>query len=431
MNQNNRIGVCSLFSGIGGFETGIFQSYGQENVNVVFASEIDKYATQSYEILYEHQPFGDITKVSEKDIPDHDLLVAGFPCQSFSISGRRLGFSDTRGTLFFEIARIAKVKKPKILFLENVKGLVNHDKGRTLNAILEVLSDIGYRVDFRIMNSKFFFVPQSRERIYIVAVRNDLVKNENWTLSKKINLETKAKKKMMDNSSISTFNFDFPKEEKVIYKIEHILEENVDEKYYLSEEKTKRLIENLENRHKGITGKFLIDDQGRVNKKLKPLEISPTIRREMHGNEPRVVEPIVNSILQIEPSIQIEPSMQTEPSMQMVGLLDMKGNESIRRVYAIDGLAPTLTTMGGGHREPKIAVSDEKGGVIRYRIRKLTPLECFRLQHFPDSYYYKLRENGLSDTQLYKMAGNAVTTSVIASISNQFKSILTGRGDGV
>src|SRR5690625_4960046 len=160
---------ASLFSGIGGFEQAL-NKFGGE---CVFASEIDKFAAQAYETLYGHKPAGDITKIDAKDIPDHDLLVGGFPCQSFSVAGKRKGFDDTRGTLFFDVARVAKEKQPKVVWIENVKGLVNHDKGRTLDVMIETLNEIGYTVDFDVLNSKYFGVPQNRERIFIVAIRDD------------------------------------------------------------------------------------------------------------------------------------------------------------------------------------------------------------------------------------------------------------------
>lgn len=404
--------VASLFSGIGGFETGIFDALGHENVELVFASEIDKYASASYAHIYDHVPHGDITKIRETDIPDHDILVGGFPCQAFSIAGRRLGFEDTRGTLFFEIARIAQEKQPKVMVLENVKGLVSHDGGQTLEVIVKTLSDMNYKVDMQILNSRFYGVPQNRERIFIVAMRD--VEEESWHIPNTTNTLMKAKKKISGIDGIKMFNFDFPKEHDVYWKIADILEEQVDEKYYLREEKSKRLLQQLEERHKERTETFLIDDQGRTSKRLKPLDISPTLRREMHGNEPRVVE--------------VE---RIENEMKLLGMLDMKGNESIRRVYDPEGLAPTLTTMGGGHREPKIAVPEtytttENGVevVYHYRIRKLTPLECFRLQGFPDHYYHTLRDIHISDTQLYKMSGNAVTTNVISAIFKQLKNHL-------
>lgn len=404
-----KIRVSSLFSGIGGFETGIFQALGKENVDVVFASEIDKYATASYNTIYGHQPKGDITKINETDVPAHDILVGGFPCQAFSIAGKRNGFEDTRGTLFFEIARIAKEKKPKVMVLENVKGLISHDGGRTLEVIVKTLSDLDYKVDFSILNSKYHGVPQNRERIFIIALRD--VNEKEWEVPKGTGAVSKAKKAISQLDGIKTFNFDFPKEVEVLGKISDVLEDEVDAKYYLSEEKSKRLIKQLEEQHKERIETFLIDDQGRTKKKLKPLDISPTLRREMHGNEPRVVEvEVVNN------------------EMNLVGMLDMKGNESIRRVYHPNGIAPTLTTMGGGHREPKIAVSeihtvieDGKEITYHYRIRKLTPLECFRLQGFPDEYYHLLREQKTSDTQLYKMAGNAVTSHVIKQLFQQLK----------
>src|SRR5690606_12170926 len=152
----------SLFSGIGGFEQALNKLGGK----CVFASEIDKFAAKAYATLYgDEHLHGDITEIDTDDIPDHDLLVGGFPCQAFSVAGKRLGFEDTRGTLFFEMARLAKAKQPKVVLAENVKGLVGHDKGRTLNTIVQTLCDIGYTVDFNVLNSKYFGVPQNRERI--------------------------------------------------------------------------------------------------------------------------------------------------------------------------------------------------------------------------------------------------------------------------
>lgn len=413
-----KIKICSLFSGVGGFETGIMQSLGAENIEIVFASEIDKYAKESYKNIYKHEPRGDITKIDEKEIPQHDVLVGGFPCQAFSIAGHRKGFEDTRGTLFFEIARIAKVKKPKIMVLENVKGLVSHDGGRTLETIVKTLSELDYKVDFQILNSKYHGVPQNRERIFIVAIKN--VMNEPWKIQQGSGVINKAKKSISIIDGVQTFNFDFPIEKDIDGSLEDILEKTVDEKYYLSEEKTKRLIQQLEERHKERKNAFLVDDQGRLKKKLKPLDISPTLRREMHGNEPRVVE--------------VERA--TSKDMKMVGMLDMKGNESIRRVYDPTGISPTLTTMGGGHREPKIAVNEmhsfeEDGKMVtyHYKIRKLTPLECFRLQGFPDTYYHTLRLTGMSDTQLYKMAGNAVTSHVIKSLFDSLSTYLKNESE--
>ena len=174
MLMDKKFKYVSLFSGIGGFE----QALNKLGGTCVMASEIDKFAEQAYQAIYGHATVGDITKVKAEDVPDHDLLVGGFPCQSFSLAGKRKGFEDTRGTMFFEIARIVSVKKPKILLLENVKGLVNHGKGRTLDTMIEILNEIGYVVDFNVLNSKFFGVPQNRERVFIVAIRKDLIESE-------------------------------------------------------------------------------------------------------------------------------------------------------------------------------------------------------------------------------------------------------------
>jgi DNA (cytosine-5)-methyltransferase 1 len=159
-----------LFAGIGGFHLAL-NSYGAE---CVFASEWDKKCREIYYLNHGILPAGDITQIAEEYIPSHDILCAGFPCQAFSISGKQLGFEDTRGTLFFDVARIAKYHQPKVLILENVKNLINHDNGNSLKVILSTLDDIGYNVFYKLLNSSYFGVPQKRERVYFVAFRKDL-----------------------------------------------------------------------------------------------------------------------------------------------------------------------------------------------------------------------------------------------------------------
>ena len=161
-----------LFAGIGGIRTG-FEKVFRNKSNFVFSSEIDKYAQIAYEVNFGEKPFGDITQINEEEIENHDIILAGFPCQAFSIAGLRKGFEDTRGTLFFDVARIAQYHKPKVIFLENVKGFVNHDKGNTFKVVRETLEDMGYTVFFKVLNAKDFGVPQNRERIYIVAFLKD------------------------------------------------------------------------------------------------------------------------------------------------------------------------------------------------------------------------------------------------------------------
>lgn len=169
--ENCKFTFIDLFAGIGGFRLA-FQNLGGK---CVFGSEIDPYARKTYERNFGEIPFGDITKISEKDVPDHDILTGGFPCQAFSIAGKKSGFDDTRGTLFFDVARIIKEKQPKAFFLENVKGLISHNRGKTLEVILNTLrKDLNYFVpDPQVMNAKDFGVPQNRERIFIVGFRKD------------------------------------------------------------------------------------------------------------------------------------------------------------------------------------------------------------------------------------------------------------------
>lgn len=158
-----------MFAGIGGFRSGLEAIGGFECVGYC---EIDKYAKQAYEAMYDtggELYFDDARKIVPEQLSDFDLLVGGFPCQSFSIAGARKGFDDTRGTLFFEIARIASVKKPKYLFLENVPGLLNHNQGRTFETILRTLDGLGYNVCWQVLNSKNFGVPQSRNRVFIIG----------------------------------------------------------------------------------------------------------------------------------------------------------------------------------------------------------------------------------------------------------------------
>lgn len=157
--------IIDLFAGIGGIRLG-FEAHG---CKTVFTSEWDKHAQKMYEANFGEKPYGDINDIAPQDIPDHDILLAGFPCQPFSIAGKQLGFADTRGTLFFNIEAILKEKKPKAFLLENVKRLRTHDKGRTLGVILEKLKNLGYTVYHQVLNTLDYGIPQKRERIYIVG----------------------------------------------------------------------------------------------------------------------------------------------------------------------------------------------------------------------------------------------------------------------
>ena len=201
MNNTKVLRAIDLFAGIGGIRSG-FKNIFNSEIEFVFSSEIDKNAQKTYYLNYNEIPFGDITAIQESEIPPHDIILAGFPCQAFSVAGHRKGFEDTRGTLFFDVARIAKYHKPKIIFLENVKGFVGHDKGRTFEIVKKTLKDIGYNLFYQVLNTKDFDVPQNRERIYIVAFLDDID------------------------------NFTFPEKLEPIQTIHNFLNEDVDEKYY-------------------------------------------------------------------------------------------------------------------------------------------------------------------------------------------------------
>ncbi len=191
-----------LFAGIGG----IRRPYQKLGGTCVFSSEIDKFAIQTYEANWGETPSGDITKIDEKDIPSFDILLAGFPCQAFSIAGKRKGFDDTRGTMFFEIERILEYHKPKCFMLENVKGLLSHDKGNTFRVMKDILENkLGYKIYYQVLNAKDFGVPQNRERIIIVGFKNRDIK------------------------------FEFPKPTGIKTKLGDILEKDVPEKYTISD----------------------------------------------------------------------------------------------------------------------------------------------------------------------------------------------------
>lgn len=179
MLEGKIIRITDLFCGIGGFRFGATHAIQRlgGGVKCVFSSDIDQFCQDSYEANFGERPNGDITKVDEKQVPDHDLLLAGFPCQPFSIIGKMRGFEDTRGTLFFDIARILAEKQPKNFVLENVKLLAGHCGGKTLETILSALKDLGYCVDFRILNALNFGLPQKRERIWIVGSKNPFLMN--------------------------------------------------------------------------------------------------------------------------------------------------------------------------------------------------------------------------------------------------------------
>ena len=218
-DSNTSFKTIDLFAGIGG----IRRPFDKLGCECVFSSEIDKYAIQTYHANFGEIPSGDITKIDEKSIPHFDILLAGFPCQAFSIAGKRQGFNDTRGTMFFEIQRILEYHKPQCFLLENVKGLLNHDKGKTFKTILDILENkLHYKVYYKVLNAKHFGMPQNRERVIIVGFLNHDIE------------------------------FKFPEPTGIKTKLGDVLEKSVDDKYTISDriwESHQRRKE--ENRKKG------------------------------------------------------------------------------------------------------------------------------------------------------------------------------------
>lgn len=372
-----------LFAGIGGFRIGM-ESAGHECIGFC---EIDKFARASYKAIHDTKgeiELHDITTVSDdtiRGIGHVDVICGGFPCQAFSIAGARRGFEDTRGTLFFEIARFASILKPRYLFLENVKGLLNHDKGNTFEVILSALDELGYDVEWQVLNSKNFGVPQNRERVFIIGhLRGERTRNV---------FPISGESEQSDHQP--------PKIE---------------------------IIGNTRNPNGTSKGtKSVVYGSGGVVGTLTATDYK----------EPKQVAIKQFGILQ--------------PNFNQCGV-----------VYETDGIAPTIRAYQGGGLEPKIRVKEatskgyaeaevgdsvnlshpnsktrrgrvgkqvantlltgESQGVVEpdFRIRKLTPRECWRLQGFPDWAFDKAQEVN-SNSQLYKQAGNSVTVNVISAIA--------------
>lgn len=199
------IKIIDLFAGIGGIRLG-FQQAAEGNIECVFSSEIDKFAVETYSANHgKENIYGDITKIKPEEIPDHDILLGGFPCQPFSQAGLKKGFSDPRGTLFFYIEEILRIKRPQAFLLENVKQLVGHDKGNTMKVILEQLRNLGYNVSYKVLKARDFGVPQNRERVFIIGFLDHSIK------------------------------YEFPEALCVKTSVGDILEEKVDSKYTLSD----------------------------------------------------------------------------------------------------------------------------------------------------------------------------------------------------
>ncbi|EAC3748323.1 DNA (cytosine-5-)-methyltransferase [Listeria monocytogenes] len=396
-----------LFAGVGGFRLGM-EAAGHKCVGFV---EIDKYARTSYTAI--HQTEGefeghDITSISDdviRSVGRVDIIAGGFPCQAFSIAGKRRGFEDTRGTLFFEIMRWTAILKPETLFLENVPGLLSHDEGITFETILRKMDEAGYDAEWDCLNACHFGVPQSRERIFLVGHSR------------------KGRRRK-------------------VFPIERCNEQ-------ANLERIKKI--NRINNHSQVLFSKSEEAFSFVQKTTCIPILSPE-REEKRQNGRRFKT-------QGEPAFTI--TAQDRHGIIVSGELEGKGREQSNRVYSEKGLAPTLTTMQGGGQEPKVLLVREatkKGyaeavkydginlsmpesetrrgrvakqmtstldtgcqqGVVveEIRIRKLTPRECWRLQGFPD-WAFDAAAKVNSNSQLYKQAGNSVAVPVIVAIAER------------
>lgn len=368
MNNKKPLRFFDTFSGIGGFKIAL-ERFGFESIGFC---DNDKYATQLYsayfdttnEVYYEN-----IKNIRTEELPDFDIFCGGFPCQSFSIAGKRRGFDDIRGTLFFEVARILRDKKPKYFILENVKGLLNHDSGRTFATIIEVLSDLGYQVQWQLLNSKFFGVPQNRERVYIVGCLGNECVGKIFPLTGsdsenigKIRKHPLNKKNAAQGSRI-----------------------------YYSDGIGACL---LASSGTGKSGLYAIN-KPRFDK-YKQSDIVETLK--VGGDTPLM-------------KVRNGTKQGYDVASLGDGINLAFPKSKTRRGRVGKGCSQTLDT------NCNMGTIDGEDGT--YRIRRLTPLECFRLQGFPDDMVQQARELGISDSQLYKMAGNAVTVNVVQAVAQK------------
>ena len=406
-----------MFSGIGGFRSGLEAIGG---FRCVGHCEIDKQADQAYRAIYdvkeEEVYFNDATKIEPNDVPDIDLICAGFPCQSFSIAGKRRGFEDVRGTMFFEIARIAAVKKPAYLLLENVPGLLSHDGGRTFTVILDALSELGYDVCWQVLNSKNFGVPQSRKRVYIIGYLRGRSRSEIFSFT-----ETNGKTTLQvipgreGNRIYSPLGVGITLTSEAggfggktgLYDVNLPIKVKTKQGYQLAYPG-----DSIDLAYANINSR-----RGRVGDKVA------------HTVTPTNTQGYFFIDMNAPPNLTDEARCIT--ARQNAGISNRKGEHS--GVFIEDEpraiLTPekeTVRQQGRRVKEPNepmftLTVCD-RHGILRYgKVRRLTPLECWRLQGFTDEQFYKAQATSLKDGPLYKMAGNAVSVPVISALGRIIK----------
>ena len=389
-----------MFSGIGGFRSGLEAIDGFECIGYC---EIDKYAKKAYEAIYNTEGelyFEDARTIDPSDLPDMDLIVGGFPCQAFSISGHRGGFEDARGTLFFEIARIAEVKRPKYLLLENVPGLLNHDGGRTFRVILNTLDELGYDVVWQVLNSKDYGVPQARKRVYIIGYNREKCTGE-------------------------VLSFTQTSEQAPLQ-----LKGGCQGKRVYSSDGVGVTLTSGTGGFGGKTGIYLIEDFGlKIKVKTKtgfqlayPGDSIDIAYATMNSRRGRVGSKVAHTLTTSSTQAYYFVDLNTDPKLTEIarcitarynaGIGSRKAERSGVFIEEIDENAPFA-----------VLIVDKVGDIHVGRIRRLTPRECWRLQGFTDEQFDKALAAGISDNQLYKMAGNAVSVPVISAIGRVIKNI--------
>ncbi len=356
-----------MFSGIGGFKIALERA----GFKCVGYCDNDKYATKLYREFFnteEEMYFNDATKIRTNELPNFDILCAGFPCQAFSIAGKRRGFSESRGTMFFEVARILRDKKPKYFILENVKGLLNHEHGGTFSTIVKILSDLGYSTQWQVLNTKFFGIPQNRERVFIVGCLTGECIGKVFPISSN------------DAKNISNLNA--------------ITKKKSQGSRVYSTDGISSCLTSSGGGQGGKTGLYFI-------------------------NKPRFDTYKPSDIVQTLKVAGDTPLMKVKNGTK-------KGYDE---AYIGDGinLAFPLSKNRRGRVGKKVSQTLDThcnmGTIENYRIRRLTPLECFRLQGFPDEMVKKAYELKISDAQLYKMAGNAVTVNTVYSVAKRIAEV--------
>lgn len=432
-----------LFAGVGGFRLGM-EAAGHKCVGFV---EIDKYARASYSAI--HDTEGEFEGHDITNIPDNlirsigsvDIITGGFPCQAFSIAGKRRGFEDTRGTLFFEIMRWATILEPETLFLENVPGLLNHDEGITFETILRKMDEAGYDAEWDCLNACKFGVPQSRERIFIIGHSRKGSRRKIFPIESGNEQANYERLKKINNLFVlSKTSFSLEKEvfssaskQVCIPILSPEREEKRQNGRRFKTEGEPAFTLTAQDRH-GIILSGALDIPGREqNKRVYDSNgIAPTLTTMQGGGQ--------------------------EPKVLLQGNINPSGNGMNGNVFSEEGLSPTLTTNKGEGLKIKIREATKKGyaeaskfdginlsmpqsetrrgrvgkqiastldtgcqqGVVNeeIRIRKLTPRECWRLQGFPDAAFDAAAEVN-SNSQLYKQAGNSVAVPVILAIAEK------------